>query len=201
MTIMKRLTREERRARTRDDLLAAATRVFARRGYRAATLEEVAAEAGLTTGAVYSNFSGKHDLFLAALEAEVARHVREADDAVAGAGKAPAAKAQAAARQWEDFLAAEPEKFLMFMEYWAYAVRDEDARPQFATVLGALRDSARRRIELETGHDGWSPPLPADELAIIVNALANGIALERLTDPEGVPDDLYEKALALLLRS
>ena len=198
---MKRLSRPERRAKTRDDLLAAATRVFARRGYRAATLEEVAAEAGLTTGAVYSNFSGKHDLFLAALEGEVARHVREADDAMDSAADAPAARAQAAARQWQDFLAAEPDKFLLFMEYWAYAVRDPEARPQFAMVVGALRDSARRRIEQETGHEGWTPPLPADQLAIITNALANGIALERLTDPDGVPDDLYEKALALLLRS
>jgi AcrR family transcriptional regulator len=197
---MRRLTREERRARTRADLVAAATRVFARRGYRAATVDDVAREAGLTTGAVYSNFSGKQELFQAALEDEVARHVREADEAVQAVSGA-AAKTHAAARQWQDFLDAEPDKFLLFMEYWAYAVRDPDARPGFATAVGALRDSARRRIEHEADRTGWSPPLPPGELAVITNALANGIALERVADPDGVPADLYEKALGLLLRS
>jgi AcrR family transcriptional regulator len=60
-------TRKDRREQIRRDLLAAATRVFAAKGYQAATVAEIAAEAGYTTGAVYSNFAGKKQLFEAIL--------------------------------------------------------------------------------------------------------------------------------------
>ena len=63
-----RVSRADRKARTRDDLLAAARLVFLRRGFRAASLDELADEAGYTKGAVYSNFRGKDDLFLALLD-------------------------------------------------------------------------------------------------------------------------------------
>jgi AcrR family transcriptional regulator len=47
--------------------------VFLRRGFHGASLDEIAEEAGYTTGAVYSNFKGKDDLFLAVMDAEVQR--------------------------------------------------------------------------------------------------------------------------------
>jgi AcrR family transcriptional regulator len=62
-----RRTRVEQRAQTRRRLLEAAGRVFARRGYEAAAVEEIAEEAGFTRGAVYSNFRDKDDLFVAYL--------------------------------------------------------------------------------------------------------------------------------------
>src|SRR5207237_4474936 len=51
-----RLTQSERREQTRRGLLEAARRVFGARGYGAATLEEIAGEAGGTRGALYYNF-------------------------------------------------------------------------------------------------------------------------------------------------
>ena len=48
--------RSERRARTRTQLLEAAARVYARRGFDGATLDEVAEVAGFTKGAVYDHF-------------------------------------------------------------------------------------------------------------------------------------------------
>ncbi len=62
------LTQERRRAQTRQYLLQAAAQVFAERGFHGASLDEVAAAAGFTKGAVYSNFKNKEDLFLALLE-------------------------------------------------------------------------------------------------------------------------------------
>src|SRR4029450_2260196 len=68
-----RLTRTERQGQTRSQLLDAALRVFLRQGFHGASLDEIAEEAGYTTGAVYSNFKGKDDLFLAVLDAEAKR--------------------------------------------------------------------------------------------------------------------------------
>ena len=79
----RRLTRDERKAETREALLDAASRVFARRGYHAAAVDEVAADAGFSTGALYSNFEGKEDLFLALLQREIERQVDEVSRIVA----------------------------------------------------------------------------------------------------------------------
>jgi len=64
----RRLTREESKARTRGELLRAASRLFLRNGFVATSLADIAEEAGLTKGAVYSNFESKEDLFLALLQ-------------------------------------------------------------------------------------------------------------------------------------
>ncbi|MEY2426563.1 MAG: hypothetical protein QOI61_2135, partial [Actinomycetota bacterium] len=64
----KRLTREESKAKTRQELIRAANRLFLRNGYVATSLANIAEEAALTKGAVYSNFESKEDLFLALLQ-------------------------------------------------------------------------------------------------------------------------------------
>ena len=70
-------TRRERQEQTRELLLDAAAMVFARRGYHEASVEEIASEAGFSTGAVYSNFSGKEELFLALADREVEKQVAD----------------------------------------------------------------------------------------------------------------------------
>lgn len=70
---MRRLRRDEVHAR----LLAAAARVFAEKGIEAATVDDVAAAAGFTRGAVYSNFSGKEGLLTALLAERIADKVTE----------------------------------------------------------------------------------------------------------------------------
>src|SRR4051794_27141735 len=69
---------------TRERLLATAEDVFfSANGYGATSVEAIAAAAGYTTGAIYSNFGGKADLFLAVLERVAERDIaamREALD-------------------------------------------------------------------------------------------------------------------------
>src|SRR5436305_11109352 len=77
-----RLDRRTRAARqegreARDELLTAALRVFARRGYRDAGVDEIATEAGYSKGALYWHFSGKEDLLRALLEERVDAPMRE----------------------------------------------------------------------------------------------------------------------------
>src|SRR5207237_5785448 len=82
-----RLTPEDKKARTRAHLIDAAAAVFARRGLVAASLDEVAEEAGLTKGAVYSNFDSKEDLFQAVIDdrlTEPMRHGAEVIDMSTG---------------------------------------------------------------------------------------------------------------------
>jgi AcrR family transcriptional regulator len=190
--------RSERKQRTREALLDAAVRVVARRGYERATLAEIAAEAGHTTGAVYASFDGKEDLLLAALEAEIARHIREVGEAVDAAGP-PERRPAAAAEQWMGFLRSAPDRFPLFVEYWARAVRDPKLRRRFVRRFGALRDATAGLLEHAAKERDADLPMPAGELAVLLNALTNGIAMEKLADPAGVSDDLYARGLELML--
>jgi AcrR family transcriptional regulator len=185
-------TREKRQQQTREELIAAATRVFAARGFHGASVGDVAAGAGYTTGAVYSNFGGKEELFLAAFEHEVARHVREVTAAVEAAGDDPAARTRAAAGQWMAYLEAAPERFLLFVEYWAWSVRDPARRAEFARRFGAFRATTERMLETA------APGMAVDRLAVIANALTYGIAFQRLAEPDQVPDELFAEALGLV---
>ncbi len=84
---MARLRREQSQEVTRVKLLAAARTLFARNGYGMTSLDRIAEEAGFSKGAVYSNFSGKEDLFLAVLEEQGKTTLDELFDTLASAGK------------------------------------------------------------------------------------------------------------------
>src|SRR3984885_11613524 len=71
----KRLTREESQAQTRATLIAVGRRHFLRYGLGGAVAEKIAEDAGYSRGALYSNFDGKEELFLAVIQAEQALHL------------------------------------------------------------------------------------------------------------------------------
>src|SRR5438270_9307594 len=102
-------TRQERQARTHEELLDAASRVFARRGFSEATLEEIASEVGYTTGAVYSNFAGKEELFRAAFEHQVVTDIESVTSAQETSADTPAERTRASARTWMALLRERPE--------------------------------------------------------------------------------------------
>src|SRR5260370_37462969 len=126
-----RMTREQSKANTRERLLVAARRVFARSGFHGASVEEIASRAGFSTGALYSNFDGKEDLFLVLMEREIDEHAREIAEAVRERASV-AERATGGARQWMTMIEREPELLLLFMGFCAYGVRDAHVRPNAA---------------------------------------------------------------------
>lgn len=197
-TATKRLTRDERKAETRERLLAAAGRVFARRGYQAAAVDEVADEAGFSTGALYSNFDGKEDLFLAVLERHISNQVAELSDAVAERPTVDE-RARGGAEVWMAFLEREPELVMLFMEFWAFAVRNPHVRTRFAARYAEVRAAVSEIIEKGALELGVELAIPAEQLATAIDALADGFALQKLADPDAVPDELFGTVLSLLL--
>src|SRR5690242_6511047 len=78
------MTRAESQERTRARVVESATTLFLRDGFRATSVEQVAAEAGYTVGAVYSNFANKTDLGIAVIDAVYEREIDRVVAAVAG---------------------------------------------------------------------------------------------------------------------
>src|SRR6266851_77974 len=60
--------REERGAQTREKCIAAAFKIFAQRGYHRATMDEIAAAAGVSKGPLYWHFPNKEAFLIALLE-------------------------------------------------------------------------------------------------------------------------------------
>lgn len=193
-----RMTREQRRANTCERLLAAARRVFARSGFHGASVEEVASEAGFSTGALYSNFDGKEDLFLTLMEREIDEHAREIVEAVRPRATV-AERAAGGASRWMTMIEREPELLLLFMEFWAYGVRDPRVRPKVAERFAQVRQTLTQLIADGVRDFELELEIPAEQLAVAIDALADGIARQKLADPQAVPDELMGRVLALLL--
>ena len=195
----RRLTREESKARTKAELLRAANRLFLKNGFVATSLAEIAEEAGLTKGAVYSNFASKEDLFLAVLEDEGVR--RTESDQAAGPYAIREIEGASAAERAEAFgrhvASVKPSRryIALFLEMNAFALRDDRARKwvdgynsdffaDFGSHLVELLDADEADAELlgfvaqslyvgVQMHAAYSDePLDADAHARIFGALA-----------------------------
>ncbi len=202
MTDASRLSlRDEQKALTRRRLLDSAEAVFARSGFYGASVDELAREAGATTGALYSNFAGKEDLFLALFEERIATDVGDYSQIVAE-GATVEQQARGAADHWMEILRERPHYFPLLMEFWAYAIRESELRERLAGRFAALR-SASGRLFLEAAErHGQSPPPEAGEfVGLLINALGNGLAFEKLVNPEAVPDPLFGDMLVLIFKA
>ena len=194
------LTREESRERTRERLLAAAKDVFARHGYRRASVEQIASEAGYTIGALYSNFAGKEELLLALLEQQVRRIAERVVNAAVAADD-PAEKLRAGAREWMSFLDEEPELYALMIEFWTIWVRDDEQRPQHARRFAEVRKYIGGLIRQKADEMGVAMRLPPEQIGAVVLALADGLALQHLANPKAVPNDLYPTVLPIIVQA
>jgi AcrR family transcriptional regulator len=198
----KRETRADRQARTRSELIEAAARVFARRGYTGASVEEIAEEAGYSHGAVYSNFEGKADLFLVVFEDYMAERVGElAQTQAALPAEAPLeTRARALADQWMDRLARDRESVLLHMEFIANGDRDPELAKRFGTRSLAMREAVSNYISQYQAEAGVELAMSADDLALVLRALGIGLAIESLVSPDTVRHDLYGDFVELLVK-
>jgi len=198
MSTRTRLTRAESKARTRSELVEAGRRVFLERGYHGASLEAVADAAGFSTGAVYSAFDGKADLFLAVFDARVADRARQLERA--GASAASAAEQGAdLAREFTNASRQERDWSILVIEFWVHAARNPELRRRFAQRHDALKAAIGRVIDKMLARTGERLSLDSEQLAIAAIALGNGLTLERLAHPDGVPDELFPTVGALIM--
>jgi len=186
-----RLTPQRRRALTRNALIDAAAEVFARRGFHAASLDEIAEAAGFTRGAIYSNFGGKEDLMIAVLDLFTKQQL-EAFSAVVdpAAGGSASERSAAAASVWtatqrEQNLAA------LSLEMRIYALRNPEFRRRLA--ISELHNQQRIAafIAEVAAAEGRTLPVPAIDLAEMLRAFSDGLSQLAALDAERA--DYYDE--------
>ncbi len=182
---------------SRERLLEAAARCFGRRGYQGASINEIAAEAGFSKGALYWNFASKEELFFSLLDERVDRRLGALFE-LTGSASADQDISAELSRRLSAVLDENRDLVLLFHEYSAMAVRDPKLRVSYVSRNARLREGIARAIEARHQTLGVVPSLPAEQIATAAIALADGLSIEQLTDPDSVPPELLGQILSLI---
>jgi len=177
----------------RQQLLEAATWVFARKGYRQAGIDDIIARAGVARGTFYLYFESKEQVFLAIVEGFhrlVTAALAGMDDAAQAArAKGPRAMLQASFRQWLGFFAAHRDTARVVLK------EASSIDPRFEAGFAALRRSAHSHFaarfrtlqEIGAANPAADPALVAHFQIGIFDELLNAVVLP---NPEADLDNL-----------
>jgi TetR/AcrR family transcriptional regulator, transcriptional repressor of aconitase len=171
----KRLTREESRALTRSTLMSVGRQHFLRFGLGGAVAEKIAEDAGFSRGALYSNFDGKEELFLAVIREEQARHANDFHSIIK---EEPSG--QMRLKRIRDALAnlvTDPDWIVLRAEFEAGALRSERIRRAFVEVhRQQIRDGGKLFRNLARSSDVQMNLKPSEFIVIMLN-LTHGLAV------------------------
>ena len=197
---MSRVRTRPTRDDTREKLFEAAARVFEELGIGGASIEAIAAAAGFTRGAFYSNFKSRDELIIAMLEDHVEQSIRRTHDLLARhkslADFIDALKTMD--RSQQDPLGRSP---LLHMEMILFVARAEKRRPELAKRLRARRKLITDILETTAKNSGPKTILNPTWAGSVVLALEDGFRLHRLIDPETTPAESFLRAITDLQRA
>ena len=185
-------------------VVAAAARMFAKRGFHATSLDAIAEDAGFSRGAVYYNFADKEELFLELLDrrcTERAQDLRAVfadtpEDDVAATSR----QAQLAAQHALDAMTGDPEWRALYLEFLAHAARDTAFRRRFSKRSQEMRSALDEVVIDRTRSVAGALEMEPEQLAVVIDALGTGLWTHHmLHGPQAVPPDLFSKALALIV--
>lgn len=191
------------RADSRERIVVAAVRVFARKGFQRASLDEIAAEAGLTKGAIYWHFSSKNDLFFSLLESRFQRHATPlpGDIAQAATISDAAGRKRALYLLFRDTLSRFREDAdwpRLLLEFLAQS-RDAEMAARLSQLSDFSRQVARQAVEQMQQCGLADPKLDPGMMAIFWCALVDGLMLAWVVKPETFADDrLIERMVDML---
>ena len=187
---------EARTEATRRKLLQAAERLFARDGFEAARLEDIAAEAGYTRGAFYANFESKEDIFFALLELWVAQRIGEVNALLR---QHPGAAEQLRAlREYYVQNAKDRQLALLALEFKLFTLRHPQAAARFRARRQAFRACGSDVLQRLAKSLGRSLPVSSRAAATALGAFSQILLLEHLVDPKSLSDGEIRRLLELV---
>lgn len=198
----RRLTQAEAKQRTRQQLVAAAARVFARKGFAGASLEEIAEAAGYSTGAVYYNFANKEELFLELIRSGWSRQIERRTEAVTRVFAEAAASGGDPFNALSAFVTGRGDQQSdvspLVAEFWLYAVRHPEVMDLVAAKLSEQDRGLEPVIAAAMERFGTPEGISPAELTLVAMSLFEGLARRRRMDKDAVPEDLFARVLRRL---
>lgn len=188
---------EQDKVERRAEILAAAKKVFARKGYHGTTIAEIARTAKLSYGSIYWYFDSKDALFHELMEAEgqaLRRHVTEA--LATPADGDPQAPFRAAVRATFEFFESDRALVkLLFRD--SYALGDRFEKHLFGIYEGFISDI--EAIVAESERRGLVVGYPPRLVAVSVGALVGQIAHRRVVTDDGLSASVVADFVVSLL--
>lgn len=196
--------RVDRAART-GQIVAAALEVFARRGFAAATIDEIAREAGLGKGTVYQYFDSKENLFFAGFRAVVDGMLAAARARASTSSPSAAARLRALFVETIDLDAEARRMFPLMFEFWAASA---SASPELrGRVARMFRDlyADFGVVIADTIRDGmaageFDPAIEPATISAVLLGSIDGLWLQAWFDPSLNPVRMAERFFDVLLR-
>jgi AcrR family transcriptional regulator len=189
-----RLTREQSRDQTRERLIEAARTMFIKKGFVATSVEDIAAAAGYTRGAFYSNFGGKADLLIELLHRDHEGMQANFQSIMEEGGTREEMEARAV--EYYSGLSRDKEGFPIWVEAKLLASRDAKFRVRFNAFRNEKLDQIAAYIRAFSARVGTPLPLPAETLALGLMSLCDGVQFFRMCDPQQVTEEVTETVLA-----
>jgi AcrR family transcriptional regulator len=185
---------QERSEATRARLIRAAEKIFAKDGFEAAKLEEIASEAGHTRGAFYANFESKEDLFFALLEGQISSRIDTVEQ-ITRSFRDPEQKLRAF-REFVLTVCEDRRWSLLALEFKLFAVRHPEVKARLAAMnrrlvkprIGILRDVMEG--------SGRKLPVSPTAIAMSLSAVTNALGLEHMLDRSLMPEAALKQILA-----
>lgn len=190
----------KRRPQTNARLLDAAFEVFAERGFHGASIGEICDRAGLTTGAFYSNYKTKDELFFALFEIHSSRVLDQVAQAIDDVADEPDPLTALFRRTEIDEY--ERRWYLVSTEFTLYAIRHPDTARILAEHDARLRAELVRLFDRALRGTGSAKPIDLDSLARLVVALREGSLAQSLVEPDQLPHGALEsRYLPLVIKA
>jgi AcrR family transcriptional regulator len=195
----KRLSREDSREQTTQRLLDAAQKLIARKGLDAASVENIAAAAGYSRGAFYSNFSSKDDLFIELLRRDHQKGM--ADLNALRTSEVSIDEVQQRARDIYGQMFRDNESFMNWTEARMLAARDARFRAKLEALMAEKRGQIAAFIQYFHDRVGVPPALPPEKMAMGFMSLAEGVKLFMMSSPTEMTPPTAEALLSLFVDS
>jgi AcrR family transcriptional regulator len=176
---------QQRKEETRARILEAAYRVFARRGYDNATVEEITAECGIAKGALYGHFASKEELFRTILIEHLRRRIEETAARLEPELPLRESILRIIEASWTT-CRADPFWSPLFMEFWALAGRNEKAREAVATLFDHCSAALARFLSGAQRAGIVRSDVDVHLTARLLLALNDGLVLQWQTQPDKV---------------
>lgn len=161
--------------RTRTDLLRAAEAVFARDGFEASRIEDIAGEAGRSRGAFYANFASKTEVFLALRGLVALRHSREIRERVQNVSGEDARYAAVIRYLLEQI--SDPRTQLLQIEFKLFALRHPEMLPELSTKHLDASTSSNREELADLFPEKNESVVESQRMTLTIEAVLEGFAL------------------------
>ena len=191
-----RLTRKEKQEQTREAIMRAAAALFAKQGYEGTSLEAIARHAGLTQGAIYSNFESKADLWWSL--AEFANRTLAFDVFFTGERSLAHELRELGRGVWRFLQDTSRSEFLLAREFDLFLMRNPRDRARYDRLIRAGRQQLADLLEAGATRRRTTLPMPADQLARAIDVVTEGLLHLFMLDPKAVDEALSVSTLVAL---